>query len=80
MPRTTVFPLLAEPAQTQGPDRAPLQTVTDASWADGRTVVLLGIEGSAGTPRLYRVYLDGSQDSAIFDPEDAQPAARHVPR
>ena len=38
----TVFPLLAGYAQTQDPTSPALQSVTDAAWADGRTVVLLG--------------------------------------
>lgn len=56
-----------------------LQSVTDAAWADGRTVVLLGLQQAGpGTPKLYKVYLDGSQDSTISAPEDAQTAARHI--
>ncbi|MEY9858736.1 hypothetical protein ABH935_004359 [Catenulispora sp. GAS73] len=56
-----------------------LQTVTDAAWADGRTVVLLGLQqAGSSTPKLYRLYLDGSQDSTIMAPEDAQTAARHI--
>jgi hypothetical protein len=74
----TVFQLLAGVRQTQDQSSLALQSVTDAAWADGRTVVLLGTQGSSGTLRLYRVYLDGSQDSSISDPEDAQPSARHL--
>lgn len=74
----SVFQLLAGPLQTQDTTSPALQSVTDAAWADGRTVVLLGTQGSSGTLRLYRVYLDGSQDSSIPDPEDAQPSAWHL--
>jgi hypothetical protein len=74
----TVFQLLAGVSQTQDPTSPALQSVTDAAWADGRTVVLLGTQGSSGTLRLYRVYLDGSQDSSIPDSEDAQPSAWHL--
>jgi len=77
IPTGMAFSLLAGSSQT--PDASPaLRSVTDAAWADGRTVVLLGTQGGSGTLRLYRVYLDGSQDSSIPDPEDAQPSARHL--
>ena len=72
------FQLLAGYSQTLDASTPALQSVTDAAWADGRTVVLLGVQGGSSTPRLYRVYLDGSQDSSIPDPEDAQPAAWHL--
>lgn len=73
---TMFFPLLAGVSQDAS---APvLQSVTDAAWADGRTVVLLGVQAGSSTARLFRVYLDGSQDSSLPDSEDAQPAARHL--
>lgn len=74
----TALQLLAGFSQTEDATSPALQSVTDAAWADGRTVVLLGTQGSSGTLRLYRVYLDGSQDSSIPDPEDAQPSAWHL--
>jgi hypothetical protein len=56
-----------------------LASATDAAWADGRTVVLLGISSrDSNTLRLYKVYSDGSQDSTISDAEDAQSAAKHI--
>jgi hypothetical protein len=55
-----------------------LQTATDAAWADGRTVVVLGVPENSNTAKLFKVYLDGTQDSAISNPEDVQPAAKHI--
>ncbi|NUR25754.1 MAG: hypothetical protein HOV83_07880 [Catenulispora sp.] len=56
-----------------------LSSATDVAWADGRTVVLLGISSrDSNTLRLYKVYSDGSQDSTISDAEDAQSAAKHI--
>ncbi|GAA1961001.1 LpqB family beta-propeller domain-containing protein [Catenulispora subtropica] len=56
-----------------------LASATDAAWADGRTVVVLGVSSrNSNTLRLYKVYSDGSQDSVISDPEDAQSAAKHI--
>jgi hypothetical protein len=61
---------------TWGPDA--LVTATDAAWADGHTAVILGLASNSSTPKLYKVYPDGTQDSAINEPEDAQPAAKHI--
>jgi hypothetical protein len=73
------FPLLQGRSQTGDQTSIGLQSVTDAAWADGRTVVLLGLQQvGSSTPKLYKVYLDGSQDSMISAPEDAQTAARHI--
>ncbi|MEY9934775.1 hypothetical protein ABH926_009443 [Catenulispora sp. GP43] len=74
----TFFQLMQGPQQTGDQLSAALQNVTDAAWADGRTVVLLGTQTDSTTPKLYKVYLDGSQDSTIIDPDDAQPGARHI--
>lgn len=76
----TEFQLLQGSSQTGDPtsDSDALQTVFDASWVDGRTVVLLGVQTNSSTQKLYKVYLDGSQDSTILDPEDAQPATQRV--
>lgn len=74
----TFFQLMEGPQQTGDSQSAALQNVTDAAWADGRTVVLLGTPTDSSTPKLYKVYLDGSQDSTIIDPDDAQPGARHI--
>ncbi|NUP52501.1 MAG: hypothetical protein HOW97_35025 [Catenulispora sp.] len=57
---------------------AVLSRATDAAWADARTVVLIGNSGTSNTLRVFKVYSDGSQDSLISDPEDAQPAAKHI--
>ncbi|MBW8806749.1 MAG: hypothetical protein JF587_23275 [Catenulisporales bacterium] len=73
----TVFPLLSsDPGDTLL--SASLASATDAAWADGRTVVLLGVPKDSNTVRLLKVYADGSQDSAISAVEDAQPAAKHI--
>ncbi|ACU76416.1 hypothetical protein Caci_7592 [Catenulispora acidiphila DSM 44928] len=74
----TVFQLLAGWPQTQDLSSVTLQTATDAAWADARTVVILGTQAETSTPKLFKVYLDGSQDSTIMDPDDAQPAALHI--
>ena len=74
----TVFQLLAGPTQTQDLVSVTLQTAIDAAWADARTVVILGTQTDSSTPKLFKVYLDGSQDATIMDPDDAQPAARHI--
>lgn len=74
----TEFQLLVGPTQSSDPLTPTLQSVTDAAWADGRTVELLGVQGGSSTPKLYKVYLDGSQDSTIIDPDDAQPGAVHI--
>ncbi|MBS2534327.1 hypothetical protein KGQ20_16275 [Catenulispora sp. NF23] len=76
----TEFQLLQGSSQTGDlpGDSDALQTVFDASWADGRTVVLLGVQTNSSTQKLYKVYLDGSQDSTILDPEDAQPVTQRV--
>lgn len=74
----TEFQLLAGSSQNpDGLSPAP-QSVQDATWTDGRTVELLGVQNGSSTPKLYKVYLDGSQDSTIFDPDDAQPGAVHI--
>lgn len=57
---------------------AVLSRATDAAWADARTVVLIGTSNTSNTLRVFKVYSDGSQDSLISDPEDAQPAAKHI--
>ena len=73
------FPLLQGETQTGDKSSIGLQAVTDAAWADGRTVLLLGLQqAESSTPKLYKVYLDGSQDSTISTPEDAQSTARHI--
>ncbi|MFL6113613.1 MAG: hypothetical protein ACJ786_19955, partial [Catenulispora sp.] len=73
----TVFPLLSsDPGDTLL--SASLASATDAAWADGRTVVLLGVPKDSNTVRLFKVYADGSQDSTISAVEDAQPAAKHI--
>ncbi|WP_194912157.1 hypothetical protein [Catenulispora rubra] len=73
------FSLLQALTPTGDQAQGGLQSVTDAAWADGRTVVLLGLQqAGSSTPKLYKVYLDGSQDSTISAPEDAQTAARHI--
>jgi hypothetical protein len=75
----TAFPLLNG---TLGTDA--LQTATDAAWADGRTVVVLGVPNNSNaadtsnTAKLFKVYLDGTQDSAIGAPDDAQPTAKYI--
>ena len=77
--RSREFPLLQGTTQTGDTASIGLQSVTDAAWADGRTVVLLGLQqGGSSTAKLYQVYLDGSQDSTISTPEDAQPAAGRI--
>jgi hypothetical protein len=72
---STAFGLLGSTWQTP---TDPLQSATDAAWADGRTVAVLGLPGNSNTPKLLKVYLDGTQDSAISGPEDAQPGAKHI--
>ncbi|MEZ0113332.1 hypothetical protein ABH920_007362 [Catenulispora sp. EB89] len=73
------FSLLQTLPQNADQAASSLQSVTDAAWADGRTVVLLGLQqAGSSTPKLYKVYLDGSQDSTIMALEDAQTAARHI--
>ena len=74
----TAFQLLPGSTQTADSTMAALQSVTDAAWADGRTVVLLGVQSGSSTPALYKVYLDGTQDSRILEPDDAQTAATHI--
>jgi len=55
-----------------------LASATDAAWADGRTAVLLGVQTDSNTLKLFKVYSDGSQDSAINDPEDAPAGAQRI--
>ncbi|NUR58858.1 MAG: hypothetical protein HOV87_09300 [Catenulispora sp.] len=70
-------PLLAD--QTMGqPTSGVLARATDAAWADGRTVVLIGVSPNSNALGVFKVYSDGSQDSLISDPSDAQPAASHI--
>jgi hypothetical protein len=76
LPTDTPFRLLSGPAQES--QVTPLQTVADAAWADGRTVVLLGTQIGSTTPKLFKVYSDGSQDATIIDPDDAEPGALHI--
>ena len=70
-------PLLAD--QTMGqPTSGVLARATDAAWADGRTVVMIGVSPNSNSLSVFKVYSDGSQDSLISDPGDAQPAASHI--
>jgi hypothetical protein len=74
----TVSQLLGGFGQNGDLSSVTVQGVTDAAWADGRTLVLLGTQAGSSTPKLYKAYLDGTQDATIIDPDDAQPGAVHL--